>query len=284
MRAGAANKFDEGMLFYRKYTPLDNARARELLEEAIRLDPEFARAYAGLAATHRRDWIFGWQDLETSAELAHRTAQKAVELARREPEPKPSLPNTLEQLAYVLLYRRQYQDAIYAAEEAVRRDPNFTNGYAVWAHALIYWGKPEEALRKMQEAIAHNPEYPFFYDYYRGQAHYVLGFLTLAQDPNASRRHYEEAETHLREALRKNNNYRLARAYLVAVLSELGRQDEAESEMAILRDASRLQASQDLIRFQEYVQRVAPYEDSAITTRLGELWQAAGPHGTGGGF
>jgi hypothetical protein len=61
----------------------------------------------------------------------------------------------------------------------------------------------------------------------------------------------------------------------VAVLSELGRQDEAVKEMAILRDAGRPQAFQDLKRFQEYVQRVAAYEDSAITTRLSDLWQAA---------
>jgi hypothetical protein len=61
----------------------------------------------------------------------------------------------------------------------------------------------------------------------------------------------------------------------VAVLSELGRQDEAVREMAILRDMGRPQAFQALQRFQEYVQQVAPYEDATITTSLGEIWQAA---------
>ena len=117
-----------------------------------------------------------------------------------------------------------------AAEEAVQRDPNYADGYALWAHVLIYMGKPEEGLHKSQEAIDRNPKYPFFYDYHRGHAYYVWGFLTAGQDPNASRQHYQEAEKHLREALRKNNNFRPARSYLVAVLCELDRQDEAVKE------------------------------------------------------
>ena len=58
----------------------------------------------------------------------------------------------------------------------------------------------------------------------------MWGVLTSAQDPNASRQHFEAAEKHLREALRKNNNFRPARSYLVAVLIELGRKDEAVKE------------------------------------------------------
>ena len=103
----------------------------------------------------------------------------------------------------------------------------------------------------------------------------MWGFLTERTDVNTSRQYYQQAEEHLREALKKNKNFRPARSYLVAVLSELGRQDEAVNEMAILRDAGRPQAFQDLQRFEEYVQRVAAYEDPAITKRLSDLWQAA---------
>jgi adenylate cyclase len=268
--------FMRGAELYRRFTPKDNAHARELFEKAIDLDPEFARAYANLAATHRQDGNLEWtQDRDTSEELAYRMAQKAVELARRELEPKPSLPYTLEQWGFVLLYRGQHQEASEAAEEAVRRNLNYADGYALGAHVLVYSGKPEEALRKTQEAIDLNPKYPFFYDFHRGQAYYVWGFLTSARDPEASRRHFEEAERHLREALRRNNNFLPARAHLVAVLGELGRQDEAVSEMATLRATGRPQARQDLRRFQEYVQRSVPYKDPAILARLIELWQAA---------
>jgi adenylate cyclase len=268
--------FMRGVELYRRSTLQDNARARELFEKAIDLDPEFARAYANLAATHRQDWTFAWtQDRETSEELAYRLAQQAVELARRELDPKPSLPYALQQLGFVLLYRRQYQEASDAAEEAVRYSPNYADGYALGAHVLIYRGRPAEALRKTAEAIRLNPKYPFYYDYHRGQAYFVWGFLTEETDANVSRQYYQQAETYLREALSKNKNYRSARTYLAAVLSALGRQEEAASEMAILRNLGRPQASQELARFQAYIQQTHPYENPAITIRLINLWQAA---------
>jgi TolB-like protein/class 3 adenylate cyclase/Tfp pilus assembly protein PilF len=275
--------FMRGAELYRRFTPQDNAHARELFEKAVDLDPEFARAYANLAATHRQDWTYAWtQDRETSEELAYRLAQKAVELARQEIEPKPSLPYALQQWALVLLYRRQHQDASDAAEEAVQRNPNYADGFALWALVLTYRGEPEEALRKTQEAIRLNPNYPFLYDYHRGQAYYVWGFLTAQTDANASRQYYQQAEAHLQEALRRNKNFRSARTYLVAVLSELGRQDEAMAEMAILRESGRLQPSQGLERFKEYIQQTHPYEmvegkrlAPEITTHLIDLWRAA---------
>ena len=286
--------FMRGAELYRRFTPQENAQARALFEKAIDLDTEFARAYANLAATHRQDWTYdAWtQDRETAEELAYRLAHEAVELARRELEPKPSLPYALHQWGYVLLYRRQHQEASAAAEEAVQRNPNYADGYALGAQVLIYQGKPEAALRKTQEAIRLNPNYPFFYDYHRGQAYYVWGFLTEGTDADASRRYYEQAETHLREALGKNKNFRSARVYLLAVLSELGqrmrgagRDDEAQAreaqardEMATLRAMVRPRTSQDPEQFEpfkKHVQQTHPYENEAVIQRLIDVWQAA---------
>ena len=272
--------FMRGAELYRRFTPKDNAHARDLFEKAIGLDPEFARAYANLAATHRQDSNGRWsQDPESSEDLAYRMAQKAVELARRELEPKPSLPFALEQMGWVLLYREKHQEALQAAEEAVQRNPNYADGYALWAHVLIYLGKPEEALRKSQEAIDHNPKYPFFYDYHRGQAYYVWGVLTSAQDPNASRQRFEEAETHLREALRKNNNFRPARSYLVAVLSELGRRDEAAQEMNISLEKgeplAKILKSGNQELAEEHISTLTPYTNQEIRNRLAKAWREA---------
>jgi adenylate cyclase len=58
--------FMRGAELYRRFTPKDNADARALFEKAIDLDPEFARAYAILAATHRQDSNGKWsQDPES---------------------------------------------------------------------------------------------------------------------------------------------------------------------------------------------------------------------------
>ena len=228
--------FMRGAELARRFTAQDNANARALFEKAIGLDPEFARAYASLAATHRQDFYGRWtQDPQSSEDMAYRMAQKAVELARRELEPKPSLPYALQSMGFSLLYREKHQEATQAAEEAIQRNPNYADGYGLWALALIYMGKPEEGLHKSQEAIKRDP-IPFSYDYYKGHAYYVWGILTSAQDPNASRQHFEAAEKHLREALRKNDNFRTARSFLVAVLIELDRKADAVKEVQISLD------------------------------------------------
>jgi adenylate cyclase len=263
----AWENFMRGAELYRRYTKADNAQARVFFETAIRLDPEFARAYALLAATHRQDWTLAWtQDRATSEAEAYRLAQHAVDLSRVEPEPKPSLPYALQQLAFVLLYKRRLQEASAAAEEAVQRNPNYADGYAVWAQVLNYWGQPLYALDRMEIAKRLDPKYPIYYDHHVGHAYYVEGVLTSVQDPNSSRLHFEKAETHLREALSKNENFRPARAYLVPVLWELGRRDEAKAEMTILiqKDFDRTRAS-------------IPYENEAITRHLIDVWQAAEP-------
>ena len=264
--------FMRGAELARRFTRQDNANARALFEKAIDLDPQFARAYASLAATHRQDFYGRWTlDPQSSEDMAYRMAQKALELARRELEPKPSLPYALEQMGWVLLYRERHQEATEAAEEAVQRDPNYADGYALWALVLIYMGKPEEGLHKSQEAIERNPIYPFFYDYHRGNAYYVWGVLTSAQDPNASRQHFEEAERHLREALKKNYNFRTARSFLVAVLFELNRLDDAVKEVKISLDQREplfniLRDDPQLA--EEHIRRLPPYTNEEIRNRL----------------
>jgi adenylate cyclase len=262
--------FMRGAELARRFTPGDNANARALFEKAIDLDPQFARAYASLAAAHRQDYYGRWTlDPQSSEDMGYRMAQKAVELARRELEPKPSLPYALQSMGFSFLYRGKHQEATQAAEEAIQRNPNYADGYALWALTLIYMGNPEEGLQKSQEAIKRDP-IPFFYDYHNGQAYYVWGILTSAQDPNASRQHFEAAEKHLREALRKNDNFRTARSFLVAVLIELGRKAEAVQEVQISLDKGEplfklLKSDPQLA--EEYIRRLPPYTNQEIMDR-----------------
>ncbi len=105
-----------------------------------------------------------------------------------------------------------------------------------------------------------------------------MGVLTSAQDPNASRQRFEEAEKHLREALKKNNNFRTARSFLVAVLSELGRQDEAVKEVNISLEQGEplfkmLKSDPQLA--EEYIRRLPPYTNQEISNRLAKALREA---------
>jgi adenylate cyclase len=270
--------YQEGLKLYRRFTSTDNAQARVLFERAIALDPNFAKAYALLSATHRQDRILAWSpDLRASEQLAYQAAQKAVQLARTVPEQQPSLPQALLQQGFVDLYAGRLDETLKAAEEAIRISPSFADGYALAAHALIYQGRPENALKKMQPTVTLDPNYPFFYDYYRGHAYYVLGFLT--SDKAAKTAHFQKAEEYLRKALSasdKGPNFRPARSFLVAVLSELGRQQEAVDEMIKVRaTGGRPDYLRDPKQLEAFIKRTLPYKNPAITARLVELWQAA---------
>jgi adenylate cyclase len=266
--------YQEGLKLYRRFTSTDNVQARARFESAIRRDPKFAKAYALLAATHRQDWILGWnQDLRASEQQAYDMAEKAVGLAELEPTPKPSLPHTLLQRGFVHLYAGRLQKATADAEKAIELSPNYADGYALAAHVLIYQGRPQDALDKMKPTATQDPNYPYFYDYYRGHAYYVLGFLTPEKDRRTE--HFKEAEKYLRKALEgrdKGPNFRPANSYLVAVLSELGRQQEAVAQAAKVPRPAHLRDPQ---RLEEFIKRILPYDNKAITARLIKLWQDA---------
>ncbi len=66
-----------------RFTPSDNAKARELFEKAIALDPNYASAYAMLAWTYFIDWRYWRPDKpKESYQKALDLAYKAVALIR----------------------------------------------------------------------------------------------------------------------------------------------------------------------------------------------------------
>jgi tetratricopeptide (TPR) repeat protein len=271
----ARKLFREGLNLYRNFIPTDNAQARLKFEEAIRLDPKFATAYALLSTAHRQDWIMGWiRDYEPSKQQAFQSANTAVQLAMNEPDPKSSLPQALLQRGFAHLYAGRLQDATKDAEESIKRSPKSADGYALAAHILCYQMRPLDALNKMNPTVTRDPAYPYNYYYYTGHAYYVLGYLTPKTDPRRTA-HFREAEKHLKNALSakdKGANFRPASSYLVATLSELGRQREAVEQTARVRRPEYLRDPKNL---EEYINRTLPYTDQVIRTHLIDLWQAA---------
>jgi len=261
---------ERGRAAFYKYTAADNALAREALLEAISADPLCARAWSLLAATYRQDWSFAWRpEPDLLAGEALEAAQRAVALAREEPDPQPSLGAALVQLAYVLSYLRRHAEARVVADELMSRCPDYADGWAVAAQVIIYAGEPREGLRRMVRAQALRPQYPTHYAYHVGLGHYVVGFLEEAPA------HYPVAEQHLRESLRLNTTFRPALIYLAVVLWDQGRRDQASAVMADLRRLGRLQAAPDPARFRQYCWDRNPHASAALTTHLTEVWMAA---------
>jgi adenylate cyclase len=198
-----------------RYTKDTNAQARQLFEQAVTLDPEYAEAYARLSRTLSTEWVMFWSQDPQALERALAVAQKAVAL-------DDSSPGAQEVLAFAYTYKRQYEQAITAARRAIALAPNNAEGYANLAHTLLFAGRPEEVIDLIEKAMSLNPRYPVHY----------LSFLGMAY---GLARRYDEALATLQSATLRNPNYPPPHSHLLVSYSELGREAEARAELEEIR-------------------------------------------------
>jgi adenylate cyclase len=165
----AYDAYLRGVESWNRATQEANIQARQLLEKAIELDPQYGAAYAALSATHLGEWIFQWvQDPQTLGQ-AFALAQKAVAL-------DDSLPRAYLILGEVYLWRdRQHKQAVAAAERAIALAPNEAEGSARLGLVLNFAGRPEEAIGLIEKAMRLNPRYPFSYLSWLGMAYRLTG-------------------------------------------------------------------------------------------------------------
>ena len=109
-----------------------NIMGKQLAEEAIALDPEFARAYHCLASAHMMDvWLGLSKSPKESLDKAVELTQKAISL-----DPKDSRPHA--QLGYLYAMKRDYDKAIAEGEKAVALDPGGADAHAWLGQSLNY--------------------------------------------------------------------------------------------------------------------------------------------------
>jgi TolB-like protein len=153
----------------RNYDRESGVKARELLEEAIELDPAFARAHALLAA---QIWTVGFfDDLigRSYAEDALNVARRAVQL-----DPDDSFCNSILATAY--LQNRNYEQSRHYHELAMTLNPHDSFVWSDYAWYLMCVGEFAQALELLtrREAIEPVPP-PDWHWEIRGQALYGLG-------------------------------------------------------------------------------------------------------------
>src|SRR5262249_23886944 len=151
-----------------RFTKEANAQARQLFEQAIALDPQYAQAYAGLAFTSHREWVVRWSMDPQTLERAFTLAQQAVAL-------DDSLPFAHSLLGPVYATQQREEQAMTEGDRAIALDPNHADSYAMQAETLNRAGQPEEALRAMAQALRLNPRCPPLYLFEVGAAYRWTG-------------------------------------------------------------------------------------------------------------
>jgi adenylate cyclase len=226
-----------------------NAQAQQLFEKAIALDPQYAEAYARLSRTLSSVWVYQWSQDPQTLERAFVLAQQAVAL-------DDSLPEAHEVLAYGYLYKRQHEQAIAAAKRAITLGPNEAEGTGWLGLILNFAGRPEEAIGLIEKAMRLNPRYPYTYLSWLGMAYRLAG-------------RYDEAIVTLQSATIRNPNFPPPHLHLAVSYSELGRDAEAQAEVAeLLRVSPKFSL--------EGSRRVMPFKDPADTERYLAALRKAG--------
>ncbi len=205
----AYDAFLRGLDFYGRRSEEDNRQAKEHFQQAIDLDPLYARAYTGLALAYTRDFSDSWSDPDGQS------MKKANELARRAAELDNSVPQVRFVLSQQELYARNYSAAIDQIEQAIQLKPSYADGYAMLAWTLHFAGRPEEGFEALQRAVRLNPRVPAIYRGIFGALHYELG-------------NTQEAIGYLEEGTEISPNYQLLRVLLTAAYSGAGMLDEAQ--------------------------------------------------------
>jgi len=101
-------------------------------------------------------------------EAALADAQKGVELA-------PTLPLAYARLGWALFSNRRHEEAIVAARRAVALGPNSAEAHVQLGNILNWSGQPTDGINQIETAMRLNPHYPFYYLFYLGHSHYLLG-------------------------------------------------------------------------------------------------------------
>jgi len=194
-----------------------NALAKQLAEEAIALDPEYAMAYKALGQSHMLDiWLGTSKSPKASMAKAMELVQKAIVL-------DDSYAEAHALLAYLYTMTKQYDKGIAQAEKAVAINPNSAESHMRLGKTLSFAGRWEESIPVYKKAIRLNPVPENIYLYSLGLSYCFTG-------------QYEEAVEWCEKAVAQEPDSLYARIMMTAVYSDSGRLEEARAQAAeILR-------------------------------------------------
>ena len=188
-----------------------NALGKQMAQEAIDIDPQYAMAYRVLAAAHRMDVFLGTsKSPKQSIGTCMKLLNKAIELDETYAEAYGAMGFTLSMIG-------KHDKAIATAEKAVALDPNSANAHAMLGHTLRMGGRPEEAIQAYTKAIRLNPIPPTFYLFGLGMSYALTG-------------QYEKGIIWCQKAVQQEPDSYMTRIMMTAVYSMAGRDEDARAE------------------------------------------------------
>ena len=206
-----------GLWHMYRFTKADNARARHFFETAVRLDPGFARAHAGLSFTHFQNAFQGWAKREPEVERAYAAAGRSLAVDDRDPTAHWAMGRALWLL-------RRHEQSVLELQSATELSPNFALGHYALAFVQSQGGDPQAAIAASDHSRSLSPFDPLLFG--------MLGARAMAL-VRAGR--FEEAASWGVKAAARPNAHPHIHAIAAFSLALAGALDEARSYAATIR-------------------------------------------------
>ena len=144
----------QGMYFYDRRTRADAHKAVEVLEEAVRLDPNYARAWAGLA--HARRYLINLGDTERTN--IHDETRRSMAAVNRALELDDNVSEAHSALCdNKMYYEYDFTGAETACRRAIELKPGSPLAHNTYGRYLMTRGRFDEAVAELRTAIELEP-------------------------------------------------------------------------------------------------------------------------------
>jgi DNA-binding SARP family transcriptional activator len=209
-----------GLWHMHQYRQADNERARRFFEAAIRRDPTFSRAYAGLSFTHFQDAFQNWNDRAVGVEQAYRAAAQGFMADERDPAVHWAM-------GRALMLRGQPDESISALTQSIELSPNFALGHynLSFVHSIV--GDAHAAISAADYSRHLSPFDPM-----------LFGMLATRAMALVRLGHFEEAASWAVKAAARPNAFPHIHAIAACCLALAGSLEQARAHVAAVRHDS----------------------------------------------
>ncbi len=207
-----------GLWHMYRFTRGDNEQARHFFEMAVRLDPTFARAYAGLSFTHWQSAFQHWADRERETDLAFEAAGRSLIIDDHDPAAHWAM-------GRALWLRGRRDESLGELERAVDLSPNFALGHYALAFVHSQSGNPVAAIGSADHSRSLSPFDPLLFA--------MLGSRAMA---HARLGQFEEAAEWAVKAAARPNAHVVIRAIAAHCLALAGRVEEGRAYVKAIRE------------------------------------------------
>ena len=174
-----------GRKFFHQWSRKDFEFALKMFSRSIDIDPDYDRAYTGLADCYAFLYL-NWDANEENLQKASKASRHALEL-------DPNLAEAHVSRGFVLTLEKQFGEAQKEFEIAIQQDPNLFEARYFYGRACLAEGELEKAAELFKQACEMRP------DDYQAASHLSSVYTGLGRKEdanNASRRCLQVVENH----------------------------------------------------------------------------------------